>query len=487
MIHLVRSVPRSHSGTHSSTILSIAKPIEEPTEKPIEELIQKPIELSIEEPSVELSVEAEVVRPMTDRKDESMTSRALVVLEHLGAMYPVEMSQAIAPVTMSPMMKDLYQSLTVQQVAFTVPITPAASHPPKLPANTQFVQDYPSQMLQAPLIPVRARRILPPLPFLEVGSGLLAFTIVSGVVVVDGLKQAQNGPGPGKRMSPISSSVNDRTTRVAQANAGMSDMEVLNSGRTLPVPGLAMGAPTGLSMGGMNLTPAQMSQLAMQQAIAASKVGTPVTPPTSVIPTLNTFAPPQTGEALPAVPAVTPSSSSPALSEGSAPQPILLSPPAFRPRSPMESAPERPPIARQPARQPARQSDRPSARPPVTTQPLPVPELPLSPIAETPIAPPSPPIAPSPSPSPAMPIVRQSMAPEPDPIAPPIEERTRQAVPAPSSATPKQETQAAVVITPQVVVSMRPETSESVVPEPLKPAASQDFVPKDLVFKQEMN
>ena len=462
MIHLVRSVPRLHSGTQSSTSLSIAEPI------------QKTIEPSGEKPIVETSAEAEVVRPMIEHNDESMTSRALVVLDHLGAMYPVEMSQAIAPVTMSPTMEDLYQNLIVQQVAFTVPST-LPSHRPELPANTPFVQDYPSQLLQAPLIPVRARRVFPPLPFLEVGSGLLAFTIVSGVVVVDGLKQAQNGLGPGKRTLPISSIVNDRTTRVAQANAGMSDMEVLKSGRTLPVPSLAMGSPTGLSMGGMNLTPAQMSQLALQQAIAASKVGTPVAPPTSVIPTLNTFAMPQTGEALPAVPL---GSSSPTLSEGSAPQPILLSPPVFRPRSPMESAPERPQIVRQP--------DRPSPRPPVATQPLSVPELP-SPAAETSIAPPSPPIAPSPSPSPALPIVRQSMAPEPDPIAPPVEERPRQAVPLQSSTMPQQETQAAAVITPQVVTSMRPETSASIVPASLKPAMSQDFVPKDLVFKQEIN
>ena len=239
MIHLVRSVPRSHSGTQSSTTLSIA----EPNEKPIEKLIQKPIE-----PSEKPTVEIQVIRPMNDSDDESMTSRALIVLDHLGAMYPVEMSQAIAPVTLSPTLKDIYQNLTVQQVAFNVPNTPP-SHRPKLPTNTQFVQDYPSQLLQGPLIPVRARRILPPLPFLEVGSGLLAFTIVSGVVVVDGLKQAQNGPGPGKRTSPISSNVNDRSTRVAQAKAAMSDMEVLKSGRTLPVPSsLAMGAPTGLSM-----------------------------------------------------------------------------------------------------------------------------------------------------------------------------------------------------------------------------------------------
>lgn len=460
MIHLVRSVPRSYSGASSSTTLSIVEPIEKPIEKPI----------------LQPTVNAEVVIPIAASDDESMASRALIVLEHLGSMYPVEMSQAIAPVTMSSTMKDLYQNLTVQHVAFDHP-NAVTVQPDRLilPANTPFVQDYPSQMLQAPVIPVRARKVLPPLPFLEVGSGLLAFTIVSGVVVVDGIKQAQNGPG--KRVSPISSTVNDRTTRTMQAKAGMSDMEVLKSGRTLPVPGLAMGAPTGLSMGGMNLTPAQMSQLAMQQAIAASKVGTPVSPPTSVIPTLNTFALPQTGEALPAVPTVTPGSNSPALPQDAAPQPILLSPPAFRPRSPIESVPDRPPIVRQPTRQP----DRPSARPSVATHPLPVPELPLSPTTEPSIAQPSSPIAPSPSPSPAMPIVRQSMAPEPSPIAPLVEERPRPAVPAQSSAT----TQAAATITPQVVISMRPKTSESIAPASLKPAPSPDFVPKDLVFKQE--
>ncbi|MBC7516222.1 MAG: hypothetical protein H7237_07325 [Alkalinema sp. FL-bin-369] len=446
MIHLVRSIPRAYSGASSSTTLSIA----EPTEKP-----------------------AEVIIPVANPDDESMTSRALIVLEHLGAMYPVETSQAIAPVTMSPTMKDLYQNLTVQQVAFNHPNTVTVQPDRlKLPANTPFVQDYPSQMLQAPVIPVRARKILPPLPFLEVGSGLLAFTIVSGVVVVDGFKQAQNGPG--KRVSPISSSVNDRTTRVAQAKAGMSDMEVLKSDRTLPVPGLAMGAPTGLSMGGMNLTPAQMSQLAMQQAIAPSKVGTSIAPPISIIPTLNPL--PQTGEALPAVPAVPA-----AVPQGSAPQSISLSPPIFRPL--LESALPK----RQPIRQPA--------RPTIVTQPmaLPVPALPLSSAAEAPIAPPSPPIAPSPSPSTAMPIVRQSMTLEPA-EASSIEERPRQAVPAQSSATPPAATQAAIqdeaaamTLTPRVLTSMRPETSDSIAPASLKPAASQDVVPKDLVFKQKIN
>ena len=359
MIHLVRSIPRAHSGASSSTTLSIA----EPTEK-----------------------SAEVIIPVANPDDKSMTSRALIVLENLGAMYPVETSQAIVPVTMSPTVKDMYQNLTVQQVAFNHPNTVTVQPDRlKLPANTPFVQDYPSQLLQAPLIPVRARRILPPLPFLEVGSGLLALTIVSGVVMVDGFKQAQNGPG--KRVSPISSSVNDRITRVAHAKAGMSDMEVLKSDRTLPVLGLAMGAPMGLSMGGMNLTPAQTSQLAMQQAIAPSKVGTSIAPPISIIPTLNPL--PQTGEALPAVPAVPA-----AVPQGSAPQPISLLSSAFRPL--LESAP--------PKRQPIRQPD----RPPIVTQPmaLPFPALPLSPAAEAPIAPLSPLTAPSPSPSPAMPIVR---------------------------------------------------------------------------------
>ena len=475
MIHLVRSIPRSHSGASSSTSLSIVNPTEKSIEPPVVEAI------------LETEVEVEVVRP----NDDSMASRALVVLEHLGAMYPVETSRAIAPVTMSPTMKDLYQNLTVQHVPFNIPSSPAQKT--KLPANARVVQDYPSQLLQAPLIPVRARRSLPPLPFLEVGSGLLAFSIVSGVVVVDGLKQAQNGPGSGKRTSPISSTVNDRTPRVAQAKAGMSDMEVLKSGRTLPVPSLAMGASTGLSMGGMNLTPAQMSQLAMQQAIASSKVGTATIPPTSVIPQLNSFASPQTGEALPAVPTGTTVPSSPTLPQGSESQPISLSPPVSRPRSPItSSAPERKPVTRQP--------DRPSARPPVVAPPmtLPVPALP-SPAAEIPIAPPEPPIAPSPSPSPAMPIVRQSIMPEPVLDTAPVEELPRQAVPAKSSAKSSatqatiQDEAAAVTptpsLTPRVLTSMRPETSNSIAPTPalIKSGASQDFVPKELVFKQEIN
>ena len=483
MIHIVRSIPRSHSGASSSTTLSIVTSTEKSIEPPILEAI------------LETEAQAEVVQP----NDDSMASRALIVLDHLGAIYPVETGRAIAPVTMSPTMKDLYQNLMVQHVAFNLPSTPAQQT--KLPANARVVQDYPSQLLQAPLIPVRARRSLPPLPFLEVGSGLLAFSIVSGVVVVDGLKQAQNGPGPGNRTAPISSTANDRTTRVvAQAKAGMSDMEVLKSGRTLLVPGLAMGAPTGLSMGGMNLTPDQMSQLAMQQAIASSKVGTATTPPTSIIPKLNSFAPPQTGEALPAVPAGTPVPSSPTLLQGSEPQPISLSPPVFRPRSPItSSAPERKPITRQSDRP----SARPSARPPVVTQPmtLPVPELPSA--AAMPIAPLEPPIAPSPSPSPAMPIVRQSIMPEPVPNAAPIEELPRQAVPAKSGepagaksgATQAaiQDERAAVIptpsLTPRVLTSMRPETSDSIAPTPalIKSGASQDFVPKDLVFKQEVN
>jgi hypothetical protein len=92
-----------------------------------------------------------------------------------------------------------------------------------------------------------------------------------------------------------------------------------------------------------------------------------------------------------------------------------------------------------------------------------------------------------------MPIVRQSMTLEPA-EASSIEERPRQSVPVQLSATQYKATQAtiqdksaAVTLTPQVLTSMRPETSDSIAPASLKPAASQDFVPKDLVFKQEIN
>ena len=70
----------------------------------------------------------------------------------------------------------------------------------------------------------------------------------------------------------------------------------------------------------------------------------------------------------------------------------------------------------------------------------------------------------------------------PEPEAAPIEERPRQT---PQAAI--QDEAAAVTITPRVLTSMRPETSDTIAPASLKPAASQDFVPRDLVFKQEIN
>ena len=93
--------------------------------------------------------------------------------------------------------------------------------------------------------------------------------------------------------------------------------------------------------------------------------------------------------------------------------------------------------------------------------------------------------------------------PEPVLDAAPIKELPRQATPAKSgeqSGAKSGVTQAAIQdegaavnptpsLTPRVLTSMRPETSDSVAPTPtlIKSGASQKFVPKELVFKQEVN
>ena len=104
------------------------------------------------------------------------------------------------------------------------------------------------------------------------------------------------------------------------------------------------------------------------------------------------------------------------------------------------------------------------------------------------------------------------MMPEPTLDAVPVEELPRQAAPVKSGeqsgaksstksgATQDQATQAAIQdeaaavtptpsLTPRVLTSMRPETSGSIAPTPALPksGASQGFVPKELVFKQEAN
>jgi hypothetical protein len=488
MIHLVRSPSHSDSRAQSSAPNSIA-----PSGSVVRLFPKSTLQPFEDEDGVDDGVD----NTTNDTTNDTMASRALVVLENLGESYPVETSNtdirndavsstagnntagnntAVAPALMSPSMQEMYQYLTVQKVTFDSPAlkTTVLETPQPLPADTKFLYAYPQQFLQAPSLPVRTRHRLPALPFLEMGSGLLAFTIVSGVVVVDGLKQAKNTPAPGKKAAPISNLQTDRAKRSTPVSVAMSDMEILKSGRTLPLPANAGGAPLGSSM--TTLTPAQMSQLAMQQAIAASQLGQVVEPPASIIPPLKTFAPPQTANPAPV--------QQPRAEE-------------VKPQLPQ------PPISMTP---PPQVRSVPIVQEPIAPK-LPVPQIPSGRSADVPIQPPVAVTEPSPvpTPTPMSPTVQQSMVPTPSetPAAnvPILEVAPRQMQSEQPEALPTRTTQekamvpeAPLTLTPRVLSSMRPEIQEDVVapkaPMPtvkleVTPKPEKAFEPKDLVFNRE--
>ncbi len=458
MIHLVRSVSIADSSSNSSDSSDCSE-------------TSIPKRASV----VRLEPKAVATRQTADDPEEDgkvieghgeMAHRGLVVLENL--LYPVETQPAIAPTQMSLSMEELYQCLTVQQVAVNRPgLNPTVlEEVNKLTAETKFVQDYPQQFLQAPSIPVRSKSMLPPLPFLEVGSGLLAFTIVSGVVVADGLKQARTMPSTIKRAEPITSP-RDRANRAAQVSAAMSDMETLRSGRTLPMP---KNAGVGLGSGLGNLTPEQMSQLALQQAIAASKVGQPISPPANVIPSLTTFAPAPTGPV-------------------NDPNPVPQQP--APPQAPISMTP---PPQRQSDRQPQRLPAPPAAREPIAPPRQPVPQRPEG--SESQFIPaPSPMPTPAPIATPGSPVIRQSMMPVP--ADSPVVDNMPRPVTAPKDESPvrSEETVSTLKMTPRVLSSMRPSASDLVLPAaPIAPEQPKIVAPevqptvesRDLVFKREV-
>ena len=107
---------------------------------------------------------------------------------------------------------------------------------------TTYLQPYPSMLFSAPTLNRPRRSPSIRLPWLELGGGLAAFSIVSGVVVIDGLKQAKLSPTkPTAQLTPpkLTSIPNSNPLGASQ----MSVAELMNSGRSLPVPNSAMNFP----------------------------------------------------------------------------------------------------------------------------------------------------------------------------------------------------------------------------------------------------
>ena len=109
---------------------------------------------------------------------------------------------------------------------------------------SKYLQPYPLELFSLPSLSNGPRRVPSiRLPWLELGVGLAAFIIVYGVVVIDGLKQAKLSPSkPTAQLTP------PKLTSIPKSNplgaSQISVAELMNSGRSLPMPNSAMNVPT---------------------------------------------------------------------------------------------------------------------------------------------------------------------------------------------------------------------------------------------------
>jgi hypothetical protein len=121
----------------------------------------------------------------------------------------------------------------IHSVALTKPSMKSAAQSSSYSVNEiqSYLQPYPI----ARTSPRSSFRRTPgfKLPWLECGGGLMAFTIISGVVAIDGLKQANLAPRPTAQTTRPSVSAQPSSS---MKGTPMSSGELINSGRTLPVP-----------------------------------------------------------------------------------------------------------------------------------------------------------------------------------------------------------------------------------------------------------
>ena len=204
--------------------------------------------------------------------------------------------------------------------------------------------------------PRRVRSIR--LPWLELGGGLAALTIISGVVFIDGLKQAKLSPSkPTAQLTP------PKLTNIPKSNplgpSQMSVAELMNSGRSLPTPNSAVNFPTpqitsnpiasnsgnfgSLNMPSGNMKTVDLTQIGTTPIATNSTLPKPTTAP--LVPR-RPIAMPETevrsSQVLPA--SQTPVQTQP-IPQQPLPEPILQQPPVIPSAFPPQEIPKSPPIA----------------------------------------------------------------------------------------------------------------------------------------------
>jgi len=153
-----------------------------------------------------------------------------------------------------------------------------------------YVQPYPSMLFSAQSLSNGLRRVPSiRLPWLELGGAVAALTIISGVVFIDGLKQAKLSPS-----QPTAQLTSPKLTSIPKAPPlGISQMsvaELMNSGRSLPVPNNAInlsiqqiGSNSGnsgsLGMPSGNIKTVDLTQIGTIPIAANSRLPQPTTAP----------------------------------------------------------------------------------------------------------------------------------------------------------------------------------------------------------------
>jgi hypothetical protein len=241
MMHVVGSTPKSPKRSDGKTILEprlVEIQKEEDTNETSIVTIEVPAQVPEQRPTESSVFNIVSVAPTTSDKPSSVhVTQGIMDL--------------IQSVNLTPSSRS--QSAPTQHITYTINNKP------------NYLQPY--ELLSTAPAPRLRRPATPKLPWLECGGGLAAFTIISGVIAIDGLKQSPTTPSPtAQQQQPTIARLPN-----APSTPQVSVSELLSTGRTLPVPTGAMNFPQQIAMNSsaqdssLNLGSAEMNSIVVQK------------------------------------------------------------------------------------------------------------------------------------------------------------------------------------------------------------------------------
>ncbi len=309
MMHIVGSTPKSPTRSNPKTTLEdrlvdnpdLSETVNDPSIDPSIVTIEVPSHHSIEEDSPIADSTPKAVRPTFASKNNLTALNVVKVTPEAPEApktNPTTPDQPSDPASVTDLIHAINLVPARQSKAAPTQITPYSVH------NThRYLQPYP--LNAPPSTPSLRSRPTPKLPWLECGGGLAAFTIISGVVAIDGLKQTPSGPRPttAQQTRPTIARLPQNPNALPQVSVS----ELMNSGRTLPVPAGAMNFPGQVALNpapnspqnstapnrGLNLGTAEMNSIVIQKDLTPQATQ-PETTPLQAPPRRKQIAPPET-------------------------------------------------------------------------------------------------------------------------------------------------------------------------------------------------